>query len=619
MSSNYSASNIEVLSGLDPVRKRPGMYTNTENPNHLAQEAIDNSVDEAIAGHANNILVTIHLDNSLSVVDNGRGMPVDIHPIEKVSGVEVIMTKLHSGGKFSDKNYSFAGGLHGVGVSVINALSKKVELNIKRDKNEYFITFADGKLDNPLKKIGKTKEIGTKIRFWPDEKYFEQPNIQIKELTKLLEAKALLCKGLTITLIDEINNQTKTWHNDAPLNDYLLEQIQEESIPKKGLLIKSNSSQHDLVIALAWCLDFKNLVSTSYVNLIPTPLGGSHLNGLRQGIVEALKDFGKIRNLLPKNIKLTAEDCCYNLNHILSLKMKDAEFAGQTKEKLRSTFALNTISLHVRDNLTIWLHQNVQEGEVLLEHCLNIARKRQSKAVKIIRKKFNSGTQLPGKLSDCTSNDSSISELFLVEGDSAGGSAKQARTKEFQAIMPLRGKILNTWEVSNDEVLASQQVHDIALAIGVDPGSSNIEGLRYSKICILADADSDGQHIATLLCALFCKHFTKLVENGNIYVVLPPLYRIDIGKKIFYALDDSEKNKIIKGKKNPTVQRFKGLGEMNPSQLRETAMMPENRQLIRLNLSKDDDLQVMDMLLAKKRSSDRKNWLETEGNLADVV
>lgn len=624
----YTAESIEVLSGLEPVRKRPGMYTDTTRPNHLAQEVIDNSVDEAMAGHCDHIRVILHKDHSLTVADNGRGMPVDIHPKEKIPGVELILTRLHAGGKFSDKNYQFSGGLHGVGVSVVNALSELLEVEIMRDGQVYTMAFAEGKVKNKLKVIGKASkktETGTKLRFWPQASYFDSPKFSVPKLKHVLKAKAVLCPGLTIEFLDEATGKTETWYYVDGLKDYLKNTLTGDFIPQE-LFLGSFKATHEAVDwAVAWQLDNAELVSESYVNLIPTIEGGTHVNGFRTGLCDALREFCELRNLLPRGIKLAPEDIWGNCNYVLSLKLQEPQFASQTKDRLSSREAAAFVSGVVKDAFTLWLHQHVKEGEALAEMAINFAQARVSKGKQIARKKISAGPKLPGKLADCTGADAMNAELFLVEGDSAGGSAKQARNREFQAIMPLRGKILNTWEVSSDQVLASQEVHDISVALGVDPGNHDLSQLRYGRICILADADSDGAHIATLLCALFLQHFPALVKAGHVFVAMPPLYRIDLGKEVYYALDDAEKQGILdrleaeskKGK--VSIQRFKGLGEMNPSQLKETTMAPDTRRLVQLTIEDDKQTHaLMDMLLAKKRASDRKDWLESKGNLADV-
>jgi topoisomerase-4 subunit B len=627
MTQSYDASDIEVLAGLDPVRKRPGMYTDTTRPNHLAQEVIDNSVDEAIAGYAKSIHVTLHADNSLSVRDDGRGMPVDIHPEEGVSGVEVILTRLHSGGKFSNKNYQFSGGLHGVGISVVNALSNNLEVSIKRDGKLHQMSFANGDKTSELSVIGKVgkRNTGTTLRFWPNPKYFDSPQFSVARLIHILRAKAVLCAGLTISFENENNGETLKWYYKDGLTTYLLDHLGDvESLPDTPFIGHFKGTTEAVDYALMWIPEGE-LLTESYVNLIPTTQGGTHINGLRSGLLEAMREFCDYRNLLPRGIKLAPEDVWERCAYILSVKLEDPQFSGQTKERLSSRACAAFVSGVVRDAFSLWLNQHVEIGEKIAELVINHAQKRLRAEKKVVRKKATSGPALPGKLADCSRQDMKKTELFLVEGDSAGGSCRQARDRTFQAVMPLRGKILNTWEVDTSQVLASQEVHDIAVALGIDPGSENLDGLRYGKICILADADSDGAHIATLLCALFVKHFPKLVQEGHVYIATPPLYRIDIGNTVYYALNEDEKQGILdritaekkRGKVN--VQRFKGLGEMNPLQLRETTIAPDTRRLIQMTLDEPEETeQVMNMLLAKKRANDRKKWLENKGDLAVI-
>jgi topoisomerase-4 subunit B len=631
MSSAYDSSAIEVLTGLEPVRRRPGMYTQTDRPNHLAQEVIDNSVDEAIEGHADSIEVTLHKDGSVSVTDNGRGMPVDKHKGEKVSGVEVILTRLHAGGKFSNKNYTFSGGLHGVGVSVVNALSKKLEVLIKRGGKEHKMAFADGQKTSNLKASGKVgaRTTGTTIHFWPDEKFFDSVKFSVPRLKHVLRAKAVLCPGLYVSFTNKANKKDdEDWQYEEGLSDYLYYELEEyELLPEEPFVGHHKTEDEQADWAIVWMPEGGEPLTESYVNLVPTPQDGSHVAGFRQGLADAMREFCEYRNLLPKGVKLTADDIISHASFVLSLKMKEPQFAGQTKERLSSKDAQAYMATAAKEGFSLWMNQHVADGEAVAQIAIQNAQARLRAGKKIERKKISAGPALPGKLTDCSSEDLATAELFLVEGDSAGGSAKQARDRRFQAIMPLRGKILNTWEVDSAQVLGSQEVHDIAVALGVDPGSPNIKGLRYGKVCILADADSDGLHIATLLCALFMKHFRPLVEAGHVYVAMPPLYRIDVGKKVFYALDDKELDKTLKmiedekirGKVN--VQRFKGLGEMNPAQLRETTIHPEHRRLVQLTVKagRDPAEKVMDMLLAKKRSADRKVWLEEKGDKAEVL
>ena len=612
--SNYDASSIEVLTGLEPVKKRPGMYTDTENPNHLAQEVIDNSVDEAVSGYATQINVTLHKDNSMSVEDNGRGIPIDIHPKEGAPAVEVILTKLHAGGKFSNDSYQFSGGLHGVGISVVNALSSSIEVWIKRSSKHYFMKFESSIKSNDLEEIGTVgkRNTGTLIKFMPDAQYFDSVKFSIKKLRHNLRSKAVLCPGLEINFKNEIDETEDS-----------LDGL--ECIPTVPFVIALKNKEEELNCALTWTENTSNTTAESFVNLIPTVGGGTHVNGLRSGLTEALKEFCEFRNLIPKNIKLTPDDVWQRIAYVLSIKILDPQFSGQTKERLSSRECASFVSGVVKDSFSLWLNQHTDIAEKIAELAILNAQSRLKTAKKVVRKKIVSGPALPGKLSDCTSSDLEQTEVFLVEGDSAGGSAKQARDKDYQAILPLRGKILNTWEVDSSQVLASNEIHDISVAIGLEPDNNDLSGLRYGKICILADADSDGLHIATLICALFVKHFPKLVSQGHVYVAMPPLYRIDAGKQVFYALDDAEKDqieaKLTKENKRQKiqVQRFKGLGEMNPKQLRETTMQPDTRRLIQLTLNHPLQIsETMDMLLSKKRASDRKSWLETKGNLANV-
>ena len=630
MSDKYNSDAIEVLNGLEPVQRRPGMYTDTQRPNHLGQEVIDNSVDEALAGFAKNIKVILHLDQSLEVVDDGRGMPVDIHPEEGISGVELIMTKLHAGGKFSNKNYAFSGGLHGVGISVVNALSTRVSVSIRRDSNVYQIAFENGDKAEDLQIVdscGK-RNTGTSVHFWPDPQYFDSAKFSVTRLKHNLRAKAVLCPGLRIKFEDKNTKESIEWYYEDGLRDYLYSSVKEyETLPDDTPFVGNFSGNSEAADwAVMWLAEGGELVTESYVNLIPTAQGGTHVNGLRQGLLESMREFCEFRNLLPRGVKLTPDDIWDRCAYILSTKMQDPQFAGQTKERLSSRQAAAFVSGVVKDAFSLWLNTHTDIAESLAEMCISNAQRRLRQVKKVARKKVTQGPALPGKLTDCASQDINHSELFLVEGDSAGGSAKQARDREFQAIMPLRGKILNSWEVDSSQVLASQEIHDISVALGIDPDSTDLSGLRYGKICILADADSDGLHIATLLCALFVRHFRTLVEQGHVYVAMPPLFRIDVGKEVFYALDEGEKQGILdrieaekkRGKVN--VQRFKGLGEMNPIQLRETTMDPNTRRLVQLTIEDADAMiEMMDMLLAKKRAGDRKQWLESKGDMAEVV
>ncbi|NVK36621.1 MAG: DNA topoisomerase IV subunit B [Gammaproteobacteria bacterium] len=627
--SNYTAQSIEVLSGLDPVRKRPGMYTETNRPNHLAQEVIDNSVDEALAGHCNHIKIELFADQSLSVTDNGRGMPTDIHPEHGVSGVELILTKLHAGGKFSNDNYQFSGGLHGVGVSVVNALSKALEVTIRRGGEIYRIAFKDGYKALDLELIGETKkkDTGTTVRFLPDPQYFDSHKFSVTRLKHVLRAKAVLCPGLKIEFINHGNTDDNSeWYYEDGLVDYLTDATKGYEVLPPEPFVGSMAGEKEAVDwAVQWLPEGGEQLMESYVNLIPTAQGGTHVNGLRTGLLEALREFCEIRSLLPRGVKLTPDDVWDKVAYVLSTKMADPQFSGQTKERLSSREASAFVSGVVKDSFSLWLNEHTSLGEQIAEMVISNAQRRMRSAKKVVRKKVTQGPALPGKLADCSASDPAYSELFLVEGDSAGGSAKQARNRENQAIMPLRGKILNSWEVESGEVLASQEIHDISVALGIDPASDDLTNLRYGKVCILADADSDGLHIATLLCALFVRHFRPLVEQGHVYVAMPPLYRIDVGKEVYYALDESERQGVLdrikaeKKKGKVGVQRFKGLGEMNPLQLRETTMDPDTRRLVQLTIEPGDGTnEIMDMLLGKKRAADRKNWLEEKGNMVEL-
>ncbi len=628
--SSYDAQSIEVLTGLDPVRKRPGMYTETDRPNHLIQEVVDNSVDEAMAGFADQIEVVLHKDGAISVTDNGRGMPVDLHPEEGVSGVEVILTRLHSGGKFSDKNYSFSGGLHGVGVSVVNALSSRLDVWVKRNGAEHHISFTDGDKASELVEVNSVgkKNTGSRIRFVPDPQFFDTTRISVSRLKKVLRAKAVLCTGLQVAFIDEITPEnTESWQFDSGLDEYLLiQQMTGELIPELPLTGSHKLPEGEVDWALSWVANAMEFATESYVNLIPTAQGGTHVAGLRLAAAEAVREFCEFRELLPRNLKLSPDDIWGHCAYVLSIRIKEPLFSGQTKERLSGRGVTQLVQLPAKDAISLWLNQHTVEAEKIAQLAIDNAQKRLKKTKIVKRKKITTGPALPGKLADCTSQDLEETELFLVEGDSAGGSAKQARERKTQAIMPLRGKILNTWEVDSTEVLGSQEVHDIAVALGVDPGVDDLSGLRYGRVCILADADSDGAHIATLLCALFYKHFPAMVREGRVCVAMPPLYRIDVGKTVFYALDDDEKQTVLdrierdKLRGTVNVQRFKGLGEMNPSQLRETTMNPETRRLVQLGVPDFAAAgSMMDMLLAKKRAPDRKAWLTERGEEADLA
>ena len=628
MSKNYDAADIEILSGLDPVRRRPGMYTDTTRPNHLAHEVVDNSVDEAVAGHCKRIDVTLYRDGSLEVFDDGRGMPVDKHPKEKIPGVELILTRLHAGGKFSGNNYKYAGGLHGVGVSVVNALSKNLEVWIRRDAKEYNLSFKGGKKVGKLEVVGKVgkQNTGTTIRFWPDPKYFDTEKFSVRELKHLLRAKAVLCPGLKIRFTVEKPKQKFEWQYAGGLEQYLSEELGGAvTLPEQPYGGSLRGSREEVDWSVVWLTDATQPVTESYVNLVPTIQGGTHVNGFRAGLTEAVREFCEFRSLLPRGLRIAPEDVWNGVSFILSVKMEDPQFSGQTKERLSSRECAAFVSGVVKDAFALWLNQHPEAGDQIAQRAIDAAQIRLKAGKQVLRKKVVTGPALPGKLADCSCTEPERSELFLVEGDSAGGSAKQARDREIQAILPLRGKIMNTWEVDRGELLASQEVHNISLAIGMDPGAEQLADLRYHKICILADADSDGLHIAALICALFVRHFPILVRAGHIFVAMPPLYRIDVGKEVFYALDEGEREGILdrvkaeKLKGTINVTRFKGLGEMNPSQLRETTMAAETRRLMQLTVeAKDQTEKVLDMLLAKKRSKDRREWLQSKGNLAEL-
>ena len=632
MNKDYSAKSIQVLSGLEPVRRRPGMYTDTTHPNHLVQEVVDNSVDEALAGFATNIEVALRGDGSIEVMDDGRGMPVDVHPEHGLTGVELILTKLHAGGKFDNESYRFAGGLHGVGVSVVNALSEWLVAEVKKDGKVHVQRFRHGAPHTPLEVVDTVgrRNTGTTIRFRPDAAYFDTTRLALPQLRHLLRAKAVLCPGLTISLAVETAGgepQCDTWCFEAGLAGYLVSVLGDgEGLPATPFHHQAEGNAEAVEWALQWRVDGGDTVAESYVNLIPTPLGGTHVSGLRSGLVEALREYCEFRDLLPRGVKITGEDIWPQCAHVLSVKMAEPQFTGQTKERLSSRQSGVFVAGVAKDAFSLWLSEHPSEGDGIAELAIGNAQRRAQAAKKVVRKKVTSGPALPGKLVDCATTDRERSELFLVEGDSAGGSTKGARDREFQALLPLRGKILNTWEVDPAQVLGSQEVHDIAVAIGVDPGSEDLGGLRYGKVCILADADSDGAHIATLLCALFLMHFKPLARAGHVHVAMPPLYRIDVGKEVYYALDEAEKEGVLdriaaEGKRaQPSVQRFKGLGEMNPLQLRETTMAPETRRLVQLAVdAEEESVRAMDMMLAKKRAADRREWLERKGDLANAA
>ncbi len=628
MATRYEAADIEVLSGLDPVRRRPGMYTDTSRPNHLAHEVIDNSVDEALSGHCKRIDVKLYADGSVEVVDDGRGMPVDKHPTEKIPGVELILTRLHAGGKFSNNNYQYSGGLHGVGVSVVNALSKSLEVWIRRDGHEYNMSFRNGERVGKLEQVGTVGKAntGTTLRFWPDPKFFDTDKFSVSDLIHVLRAKAVLCPGLRIRFEVEKPEQSHEWLYEGGLGQYLAESLPDaEMVPNPPYAASLKGEREEVEWAIAWADTDTPAINESYVNLIPTAQGGTHVGGLRTGLTDALRDYCEFRNLLPRGVKLAPDDVWGGLHYVLSVKMQEPQFSGQTKERLSSRECAAFVGGVVKDSFSLWLSQHTEEGDQLAERAILASQQRSKAAKVVVRKRITSGPVLPGKLTDCTSTDPERCEIFLVEGDSAGGSAKQARDREYQAVLPLRGKILNTWEVDQGELLASQEISNISLAIGAEPGSADLTGLRYHKICILADADSDGLHIATLICALFVRHFPQLVRAGHVYAAMPPLFRIDAGKEVYYALDEAERQGVLDRlaaegiRSKPSVTRFKGLGEMNPLQLRETTMLPDSRRLVQLTIDAGDDTeQLLDMLLAKKRSGDRRTWLETKGNLAEI-
>lgn len=629
MNNQYDAAAIEVLTGLDPVRRRPGMYTDTTRPNHLAQEVIDNSVDEAIAGHCRNIDVTLHRDGSLSVSDDGRGMPVDLHPEENAPGVEVILSRLHAGGKFSRDSYQFSGGLHGVGVSVVNALSTRLEVTVRRDGHEWEMAFANGDKVSDLTAVGEVgkRNTGTRLHFWPDGRYFDSVRFSLPRLRHVLRAKAVLCPGLKVRFVEEASGEETVWHYEQGLAEYLAGAVGDfERLPDPPFPGDFRAQHEAVEWAVCWLPDGGDLVQESYVNLIPTMQGGTHVNGLRTGLTEALREFCEFRNLLPRGVRIAPEDVWERVSFVLSVKLEEPQFSGQTKERLSSRECATFVSGVVKDAFSLWLNEHTGEAERLVELVLASAQRRMRAARTVTRKRVTQGPALPGKLADCSSQDPASSELFLVEGDSAGGSAKQARNREFQAVMPLRGKILNTWEVDPAEVMASQEVHDIAVALGIEPGSDDLSGLRYAKVCVLADADPDGAHIATLLCALFLKHFPALVKAGHVFIAMPPLYRIDVGKETWYALDEQERRGVMdriaaeKRKGKVSTTRFKGLGEMNPLQLRETTMAPDTRRLVQLTVDSPEETDtLMAMLLCKRSASQRRAWLESKGDLAEAL
>ncbi|OIR19448.1 DNA topoisomerase 4 subunit B [mine drainage metagenome] len=643
----YNEASFKVLRGLEPVRQRPGMYTNLESPNHIIAEVVDNACDEALAGFARNIYVTAHADGSISVKDDGRGIPVGIHKEEGRSVVEVAFTVLHSGGKFEkekDSAYKFAGGLHGVGVAVTNALSKKVEVTVYREGGQHELRFVDGVAEKPLAKVGTCpkNQTGTMVRAWPNPKYFDAPNVNLAQLELSLRSKAVLLPGVTITLNLEKTGETKSWNYPDGLRGYLAESLSEFELATPILLQEKFTRKGDTTgfaegEGASWALTWSaegNVVRESYVNLIPTPAGGTHEAGLRDGVFNAVKAFAEIHSLLPKGVKLVPEDVFSRASFVLSAKVLDPQFQGQTKEKLVSRDALRLVSSMIKDPLELWLNEHLEPAKKIVELAIQQAQARMRSAQKVEKKKGSSVAVLPGKLTDCSSSDSSRTELFLVEGDSAGGSAKQGRNKEFQAVLPLRGKVLNTFEVEKDRLFANNEIHDIAVAIGVDPHGPNedvdLSGLRYNAILIMADADVDGSHISTLLLTLFYRHFYKVVEAGKIYIAQPPLFRIDVpahGKKQahkIYALNEAEltstQDKLRKEKYREgswSISRFKGLGEMSPEQLWETTLNPDTRRALCVKADQASykaTLGIFNMLMGKQEASTRRAWLEYHGN-----
>ncbi len=643
----YNESSFKVLRGLDPVRQRPGMYTNLESPNHIIAEVVDNACDEALAGFAKNILVTAHTDGSISVLDDGRGIPVGIHKEEGRSVVEVAFTVLHSGGKFDkegDGAYKFAGGLHGVGVAVTNALSKKVEVTVFREGGQHDVRFVEGVAEQPLAKTAgcPKNKTGTQVRAWPNPKYFDSPSVNLNQLEFSLRSKAVLLPGVTITLTLEKSGETKSWNYPDGLRGYLAEALSEFELATPILLQEKFTRKGDATgfaegEGASWALTWSaegNVVRESYVNLIPTPAGGTHEAGLRDGVFNSVKAFAELHGLLPKGVKLVPEDVFSRASFVLSAKVLDPQFQGQTKEKLVSREALRLVSSMLKDPLDLWLNEHLEPAKKIVELAIQQAQARMRSAQKVEKKKGSSVAVLPGKLTDCSSSDASRTELFLVEGDSAGGSAKQGRNKEFQAVLPLRGKVLNTFEVEKDRLFANNEIHDIAVAIGVDPhaptDSVDLSGLRYNAILIMADADVDGSHISTLLLTLFYRHFYRVVEAGKIFIAQPPLYRIDVpasGKKQahkIYALNEAEltatqdrlrKEKVREG--SWSISRFKGLGEMSPEQLWETTLNPDTRRALCVKAdlaSFKETMKIFNMLMGKQEASTRRAWLEYHGN-----
>ena len=643
---SYTAESISVLKGLEPVRHRPGMYTRTDHPLHIIQEAIDNAADEALGGFCKRIVVTLHVDGSVTVQDDGRGIPVEIHPAEGVPTVEVVFTQLHAGGKFNKNDgtsaYRFSGGLHGVGVSVTNALSTRLEVEVVRDGGRFRLAFAGGTVIEPLQRVGDTakRASGTRLRIWPDPQFFDAPNIPIPELERLLRSKAVLLPGLEILLSLE-GGETKTWCFANGMQQYLAEQIDGDLAAPIFTAEKYAAAGDENFPAgsgAAWAICWSvegNLARESYVNLIPTPAGGTHETGLRQAAFDAIKSFAEHHAMLPKGIKLAADDVFSRASYVLAARVLDPSFQGQTKERLNSRDAVALVSRMVRDPLELWLNEHPDDAKKITELAIKAAQARSRAGQKVEKKKQSGVAILPGKLSDCQSEDISRNEIFLVEGDSAGGSAKSGRDKEVQAILPLRGKVLNTWEVEPGSLFANREVHDIAVALGIDPHLPDapdtvLDNLRYGKVVIMTDADVDGSHIRVLLCTLFYRHFPKLIEHGHLYFAQPPLYRLDVpalGKKRpprkLYALDQDEREAIIdrlqlEGVKPDAVaiSRFKGLGEMNPEQLWETTMSPDTRRLMRVRLPEPGEANpVMNMLMAKNESAGRRAWMEANGAL----
>jgi topoisomerase-4 subunit B len=643
---SYTAESISVLKGLEPVRHRPGMYTRTDHPLHIVQEAIDNAADEALGGYCKRIAVVRHAHGSVTVQDDGRGIPVEIHPVEGVPTVEVVFTQLHAGGKFNKNDgssaYRFSGGLHGVGVSVTNALSTRLEVEVVRDGGRHRIVFSGGAVVEPLARVGDTgrRASGTKVRIWPDAQFFDSPQLPLPELERLLRSKAVLLPGLEISLSIE-GGETQTWRFESGMQQYLAEQVEGEPagpIFAAEKYAAAGDENFPAGAGAAWALCWSgegNLARESYVNLIPTPAGGTHETGLRQAAFDAVKGFAEHHALLPKGVKLAAEDVFSRLSFVLAARVLDPSFQGQTKERLNSRDAVALVARMLRDPLELWLNEHPDDARKIAELAIKAAQARSRAGQKVEKRKQSGVAILPGKLSDCQSEDLARNELFLVEGDSAGGSAKSGRDKEVQAILPLRGKVLNTWEVEPGSLFANREVHDIAVALGIDPHlpeapDAVLDNLRYGKVVIMTDADVDGSHIRVLLCTLFYRHFPKLIEHGHLYFAQPPLYRLDVpaqGKKRpprkLYALDDAEREALLDRVKLDGIKpeavdisRFKGLGEMNPEQLWETTMSPDTRRLVRVRLPQDTEARpVMNMLMARNESAGRRAWMEANGAL----